>query len=187
MQQSSVVGRTSSRTGQGYCELQQLRCLEGHAATRIRGAGAVASYAQAHEAAIPDIVMMWWNCHFNRRLLRYMVLPAVCLPLTMPSSIALSGCAGGPAHLCIRRPHAYRRKSVELQLLLLPGIWRCSSSASVGTARPMTPSRTDDDWQVRSTARETWSVDGGAENCRRAAIGLTWPDTREPRVSPSAA
>jgi len=94
MQQSSVAGRTNSWPGQGYCELQQLRCLERHAATRIRGDGAVASYAQAHEAAIPDIVTMWWNCHFNHHLLRYMVLPDAHLLLTMPSyvsAVALGG------------------------------------------------------------------------------------------------
>jgi hypothetical protein len=32
-----------------------------------------ASYAQAHAAAILDIVTMWWNCHFNRHLLRDMI------------------------------------------------------------------------------------------------------------------
>jgi hypothetical protein len=32
-----------------------------------------ASYAQAHAAAILDIVTMWWNSHFNHHLLRDMI------------------------------------------------------------------------------------------------------------------
>lgn len=51
-----------------------------------------------------------------------------------------------------------------------------------GLVSPMTPSRTDDDWQVLCEGNmEEQKIAGGL------AIGLTWPDTREPRVSSSAA
>jgi len=55
-----------------------------------------------------------------------------------------------------------------------------------GLVSPITMSRTDDDWQVKGAVlcegnMEEQKIAGGL------AIGLTWPDTRKPRVSSSAA
>jgi len=109
-------------------------------------------------AAIPDIVMRSWNCHFNEPLQRAvhgtlgMSLPPASTAEEVISRLRLSPMqlegwrAGGPAHLthpsalCMRRPHACRRTMLEV-LLVLPGIWiqalwqrrgprgRCNSSA----------------------------------------------------------
>lgn len=67
--------------------------------------GELASYAQAYEAAIAEMVMMRWNCHFNEQAAEVHDTSQVHI---MRMLLFHLSCQPGPAHLCIRSPHILR-------------------------------------------------------------------------------